>query len=96
MKNVKLMILSYNGKVIYKSHEFISEGNNDIAVIIPNLKLIREFKFQLNNIMYIWQHSFFVKEKVVYYKHDIDGICRNSNYSIYFNIEFQFNISEIN
>lgn len=56
----------------------------------PNIKVKSEFRFVLKNVFHIWQHSFFLKEKEVYFKNQIDGICNNPNYSDSFSIEFQF------
>lgn len=46
MKNEKLIIISYNDKLIYKNCEFNIVQNDDIAITIPNLKLIWEFELK--------------------------------------------------
>lgn len=69
---------------------YSSSKNRNLIVIKPNIRVKGEFKFGLNKKFHIWQHSFFVKEKEVYFKSQIDGIFNNPNYSDSFSIEFQF------
>lgn len=66
-----------------------SQRNKEIT-IYPNIRLTKEFKFEAKKKFHIWQHSFFVDEKEVYHKSQIDGAFNNNSYVDDFNIEFEY------
>lgn len=45
--------------------------------------------------MFIWQHSYFIKEKEIYYKDDIDVMNKSKKYSENTSIEFNYVISSV-
>lgn len=47
-----------------------------------------EFIFRIDKELYIWQHSYFVNDKELYFKDDVDGIGGKKNYSEAFCVEF--------
>lgn len=94
MNGLRFVIYSYDGMKLYISHKYNSKNNSNLVIMKPNIKVKAEFRFELKNRFHIWQHSYFVKEKEIYFKAAIDGIFNNPNYSDNFNIEFKYKIDE--
>lgn len=90
MKDIKFKIVNYKGKQLYSNNLMNNKEINKKIVIEPKLKVQNEFRFELKSNLYLWQHSYFVSDREIYNKQQIDGICNNPNYSDDFNIEFIF------
>lgn len=92
MKDIRFTISTYEGKQLYESGLCNSNAKKTEIMIYPNLRLNKEFKFELKKKFHLWQHCYFVKEKEVYHKTQIDGAFNNNSYSDDFNIEFLYSI----
>lgn len=88
MKSVKCSICSFLGIVVYESEELEFKG--DKILLNVNVNLENEFIFRINKKIYIWMHSYFVKEKEIFFKDGIDGVYRNNKYQDKTNIIFNF------